>query len=131
MISKQQPGTPRVTMFYDGGCPLCDREVAHYKRLDKDHSVAWVDIDEDTTELAARGIPYQTAMKRLHVTDRDGNLVTGAYAFHTLWQELPYYRWLAKVVSPRWLLRTLDVVYNRFAERRYARRQRCDSTCEI
>ncbi|MEM7259210.1 MAG: DUF393 domain-containing protein, partial [Pseudomonadota bacterium] len=112
----------RVTMFYDGGCPLCDREVAHYKRLDTANKVAWVDIDENTAALKPHGITLEAAMRRLHVTDRNGQLVTGAFAFHTLWRELPYYRWLARVVSPKFVLRALDVVYNRFAARRFARR---------
>jgi hypothetical protein len=25
---------PRVTLFWDGGCPLCTKEIAYYKTLD-------------------------------------------------------------------------------------------------
>mgnify|MGYP005991360417 FL=1 len=27
------PG-PKVTMYFDGGCPLCTKEVSHYQKLD-------------------------------------------------------------------------------------------------
>ncbi len=121
----------RVTMFYDGGCPLCDREVDHYKRLDVSRRVNWVDIDEDISELSASGITHEQAMKRLHVRNREGELVTGAFAFQALWRELPYYRWLATLVSPAWVLRALDVLYGWFAKRRYARRQQCDNACGL
>ena len=112
-------------MFYDGGCPLCKREVAHYKRLDSAARVSWVDIDEDACLLEASGISVEQAMKRLHVKDHNGQLVTGAYAFHTLWRQLPYYRVLATLVSPAIVLAALDVIYSGFAKRRYAKRQRC------
>ncbi|MFT6308343.1 MAG: putative DCC family thiol-disulfide oxidoreductase YuxK, partial [Halioglobus sp.] len=31
-------------MFYDGACPLCSREVAHYRRIDTNNNVSWLDI---------------------------------------------------------------------------------------
>ena len=40
-------------MFYDGGCPLCSREVAHYRRLDRRNNVSWVDIHDDLGAVAA------------------------------------------------------------------------------
>ena len=36
---------PQVTLFWDGGCPLCRREIAYYKTLDANGQVDWVDID--------------------------------------------------------------------------------------
>lgn len=116
-------------MYYDGGCPLCAREVAHYIRLDKQQRVTWIDINRDDSKLEPLGITRQMAMQRLHVTDRDGKLVTGAYAFQTLWQELPYYRILAKLVSPLFVMRIADKVYARFADYRYKKRMECGDQC--
>lgn len=118
-----------VTMYYDGGCPLCAKEVAHYIRLDKSQKVTWTDINHDDSALKPLGITRQMAMRRLHVTDRDGKLVTGAYAFQTLWQELPYYRVLAKLVSPAFTMRLADKVYARFADYRYRQRMKCRDQC--
>lgn len=36
--------TKQITMFYDGGCPVCQREVNHYCRRDRARIVRWIDI---------------------------------------------------------------------------------------
>lgn len=30
-----------ATVFYDGSCPLCSREIAHYRRLRGAESLKW------------------------------------------------------------------------------------------
>jgi predicted DCC family thiol-disulfide oxidoreductase YuxK len=109
-------------MFFDGGCPLCRREVAHYRRLDRAGRVDWVDISREPDALAAWGVTLEEAMARLHVRERSGRLVTGVPAFVAVWDDLPYYRHLARVVRALGLVPLLDRVYGRFARRRYARR---------
>ena len=39
-----------------------------------------------------------TAARRLHVR-KDGIVLSGIPAFIALWQEIPRYRWLARIVS--------------------------------
>lgn len=119
----------RVTVFFDGGCPLCRREIDHYRRLNGAEHLDWHDIHADPDGLAAAGIPWQQAMERLHVRDRAGTLRTGAHAFVALWRELPGYRWLARTVSVIpgfvWIM---DRIYTVFARWRW--RQRCrDGVC--
>ena len=112
----------RTRMFYDGGCPLCRREVAHYRRLDRRGRIDWVDISQDPETLAALGVTLEQAMARLHVQDRQGRLLTGVPAFAAVWDELPGYRHLARLVRALGLVPALDWGYARFARRRYARR---------
>lgn len=117
-------------MLYDGGCPLCSKEVAHYRRVDHEQKVNWVDIDQDTSVLQTLGIGKTAAMKHLHVISAGGDIVKGAYAFATVWEQLPRYRYLARVVRFPGVLRLLDKVYNAFAIRRFSRRSRCnDELC--
>ena len=116
----------RVTMFYDGGCSLCGREVAHYRRIDRANRVQWVDISANPGLLASVSIRYEEAMARLHVVDRSGKVRTGAWAFAAVWDELPYYRWLARVVRALRLLPAIDVAYVHFARWRL-RRRGCES----
>ncbi|CRI64811.1 hypothetical protein THIOKS12130002 [Thiocapsa sp. KS1] len=32
------------TAYFDGGCPLCSKEIAHYRRIDKAGAIHWVDL---------------------------------------------------------------------------------------
>jgi predicted DCC family thiol-disulfide oxidoreductase YuxK len=63
-----------VTLCCDGGCPLCRREIALYRRLDREGRVRSLDIDTQRAELAAEGIALGDAMARLHVRGPDGTL---------------------------------------------------------
>ncbi|MGB5439958.1 MAG: DUF393 domain-containing protein [Gammaproteobacteria bacterium] len=112
----------QVTMFYDGGCQLCSREVLHYRRLDHEQAVNWVNISADVKQLESLNLTREEAMARLHVIDSSGKLQTGAAAFAALWSALPYYRWLAACVRTLHLVPLLDLIYEPFARWRLARR---------
>jgi len=105
-----------TTMFYDGSCPLCRREVNHYIKVDIANSITWVDITTHPEKLSALNISYDKAMARLHVLDTHGEIQTGARAFLTLWKQLPYYRWLAKILISLRLHNVIEKVYQVFAK---------------
>ena len=111
-----------ITMFYDGGCPLCSREVRHYRRIDHDRFVNWVDISVQADQLESHHLSHEAAMARLHVLDSEGQMQTGAAAFVALWSGLPYYRWLAGCVRCLGLVPLLDRIYEPFARWRLSRR---------
>ncbi len=113
----------QVTMFYDGGCPLCMREVIHYQRIDREGAVRWIDISAQPDQLESFQLSYENAMARLHVLDKDGHMQSGAPAFVALWNVLPYYRWLARVVRFTGLTPLLEMGYRPFARWRLARRR--------
>ena len=115
----------RPMVFYDGGCPLCRREIAHYRRIDSAERLSWVDAVNKPETLAEHGLTLERAMAELHVLDGDGRWQRGVDAFLVIWQQLPAYRWLAKLVSLLGLRRPLGFVYRHFAAWRY--RQRCES----
>jgi predicted DCC family thiol-disulfide oxidoreductase YuxK len=118
-----EPSRPMV--FYDGGCPLCRREIAHYRRIDSAARLRWVDAVNEPETLARHGLSLQQAMAELHVLDGDGRWQRGVDAFLVIWQQLPAYRWLAKLVTALGLRRPLGFFYRHFAAWRY--RQRCGS----
>jgi predicted DCC family thiol-disulfide oxidoreductase YuxK len=112
----------QLTVFYDGGCPLCRREIAHYRRIDRRSAIDWVDIMDDDGALDAAGLDLATAMRRIHAREPDGHLVTGVDAFAAVWRRLPWYRGLASVVTGLRLINPLDWLYGRFADWRLRRR---------
>lgn len=118
----------RPIVFYDGGCPLCRREIAHYQRIDSERRIQWADIQQEADTLQAYGLSWEQAMQRMHVRDSNGQMVSGAAAFAVLWRHLPRYRFLAGLVSLPGIHWAAEQVYTVFARRRY--RSRCsDQVC--
>ena len=125
-----QSSLPCTVMFYDGACPICSREVAHYQRVDRAKRVDWVDISQDRRLLHELAIPYPVAMERLHVLYRDGRILQGAYAFAAVWSELPGYQHLARLLRFPGMLAGLDVAYGWFARWR-SQRQCTEQRCSL
>ncbi len=121
--------TGRPILFYDGGCPLCRREIAHYRRLDHRAEIEWIDIHSQPDLLRPYGVAWETAMQRIHLLDTNGRMITGAYAFAALWKHLPYYRILAAVTRLPGVLWLLEKAYAPFARWRW--RRRCGDVCGI
>lgn len=111
-----------LTVFFDGGCPLCRREIDHYRRVEQPGRIHWIDITRDLEALQAHGLEPRDAMASFHVRSADGRWHIGAEAFIALWHRLPRYRWLAKVCEALWLRRPMNWVYRRFARWRLAKR---------
>lgn len=117
------PAVP--TVFFDGSCPLCRREIARYRRSRYAYRLAWVDLSSDQVTLEVNGLSRQQAMERLHVLDAAGNWQIGAWAFAELWSHLPRYRIFSSLLRRTGLLPPLDRLYNAFA--RWRSRRRCES----
>ena len=113
----------KPTVFYDGGCPICRREIDHYRKLDSDQRVNWCDIDAEPKVVEGSGVSFEDAMARLHVLDRHGELRSGALAFTVIWDELPGWCWLAKLVRGLRLIGPMEWVYGIWLRRR--ERKRC------
>ena len=115
---------PVARVCYDGQCPLCRREIAHYRRLRGAERLEWVDIGREDARLPAGGPTRAEAMARMHVQDASGNWHTGAWAFAEMWSHLPIYRRLAGFLHITRTLPVLDRAYSVFAHWRMQRR--CD-----
>lgn len=116
----------KPVVFYDGGCPLCRREIAHYRRIDSDRQLCWVDIHAHPETLQTYGLSMTEAMRRMHVMKSDGSMVSGAAAFIAMWRSLPRYRPLAWVISLPGVFWLAEQAYSRFARWRW--NGRCDQT---
>ncbi|WP_036228477.1 thiol-disulfide oxidoreductase DCC family protein [Marinobacterium jannaschii] len=116
----------KPVVFYDGSCPLCRREIAHYQRLDRRNRIQWVDISIDASLLKQHKICPDKALRLFHVLDRMQHLHIGVDAFVIVWRELPGYRWLARLVTISGMTPLLNAAYRRFAAWRYRHRS-CQS----
>ena len=86
---------PPATVFYDGACPVCSREIGAYRRLADGASLRFVDVARELPE----GLDREAALRRLHLRLPDGRLVSGAAAFAEIWRRVPGFAWLGRVVG--------------------------------
>lgn len=103
----------QLTVYYDGGCPLCRAEIAHYRRRDAAGRVAFVDLTEPHAETGA-DLSCAAALARFHVREADGRLISGAAAFVRLWRELPGWRWAAMLASVPGMVWLMERAYRAF-----------------
>ena len=121
---------PRPIVFFDGACPLCRREIDHYRRIDGEGRLRWVDVASETDILVGHGLDMERAMAELHVLDGNGRWQRGVDAFLVIWSRLPAYRRLARLISILRLRTPLGYLYRPFAAWRY--RNRCGTnSCAV
>jgi predicted DCC family thiol-disulfide oxidoreductase YuxK len=103
---------PAVTVYFDGACPLCRVEIAHYRRQQGADALRFVDVAVPTA--CGPGLSQTQALARFHVRDAEGRLISGAAAFASLWQHLPRWRWLGRVAAFPPMLALLELGYRAF-----------------
>ncbi|MGJ7456455.1 thiol-disulfide oxidoreductase DCC family protein [Halomonas sp. RA08-2] len=108
---------PPVTLYHDGHCPLCQREVAWLSRHRRREQVRLVDIQAAGFDAEALGTSFPEMMGRLHLQDAEGQWFIGMDASRALYAVLGYRRlvWLSCLpgIAP-----LMDAGYRWFARRR-------------
>lgn len=118
----------QLTVYFDGGCPVCSREIAMYRAQPGADACRWVDASSCGEEALGAGLTRDTALARFHVRRADGQLVDGMRGFATLWQTLPRTAWLGRIASLPPVPALLDAAYAAFlALRRLWRPARADA----
>jgi predicted DCC family thiol-disulfide oxidoreductase YuxK len=108
----------RLTVYFDGACPVCSREVEMYDRADRACSIQWHDVSADAGDLGRDGVSQADALARMHARLPDGRLVTGVQAFIAIWERVPGFKLFAPIARwapARWLL---ERGYDWYAPRR-------------
>ncbi|MCC5866837.1 MAG: DUF393 domain-containing protein [Wenzhouxiangella sp.] len=93
----------QVTVWYDGGCPLCSREIALMRRLDRLGRIEFVDVDADNANCP---LDRAQLLARFHARE-GGRIHDGAAAFAAMWRAIPWLRplgLLARIPPVLWML---------------------------
>jgi len=95
-IPKPVEEKAKLTVIYDGLCPLCIRSATILDRLDWRSRLRFVDLEGDWAGASrlAPGLTPAQARHAMHVTLPGGRVTRGFYAFRSL----------ARVVPPLWPL---------------------------
>jgi len=99
-----------VSVYYDGACPICTREIGFYQRQDGAGDINWVDVSRCDDATLPSGVTRDAALARFHVVNANG-ITDGAPAFIALWLALPRFRFIGRVLSIPPLPTLLNVAY--------------------
>jgi predicted DCC family thiol-disulfide oxidoreductase YuxK len=92
---------PLLNVFYNGACPVCRFEISHYQALaEKCHidNLVFTDLAAHPNALARYSLRADQAKRRLYAETAGEALMSGIDSFIAIWERLPWYRGLARVV---------------------------------
>ena len=118
-----------LTVYYDGKCGLCRREIEHYQRLVTQRSIAgfdWVDVASSPARAAEINVSHVEALRALHVQTSTGDVVSGADAFIVIWKQLPgVWSVLGRFTALPGIYFLASHIYHVFAAWRFSRLEHC------
>lgn len=100
-----------VKVWFDGACPLCIREIALMRRLDRRGAITFVDVAKGADPSCP--IDRNALLARFHA-EEDGVVYDGAAAFAAMWRAIPLLRPLGLAARNRAVLRLLEAAYVQF-----------------
>lgn len=124
-----EPSASVIEVFYDGGCPVCLREVRVLRRLDRRGRIRFTDIDTPGFQPPPSGPAWENLMARIHARGPDGSWIDGVEVFRRLYAAVGFG---PLVAVSRWpgISRLLDWGYAIFARNRTRWFGRCTAnTC--
>ena len=100
----------KLEVWFDGDCPLCRREIAVMRRLDRQGAIVFTDV-----AAGAGHCPIDRAelLARFHARE-DGVMLSGAAAFAAMWRAIPLLRPLGLAARNRTVLGALERLYLAF-----------------
>ena len=119
-----------LTVYFDGSCPLCRREIDWYRRRPGSDDITWIDVSHEASAAGLPDIDRETALARFHVRLPDGSLVAGAPAFAELWRRLPGFRMLGGIARVPVIEPLLERLYRGFLRLRPALQRSFPERCE-
>jgi len=123
--------TAGFEVFFDGDCPLCRREIATLRSLDKHARITFTDIAGAGFDPSKLGLSRSDLMRRIHGRTADGTVVEGVEVFRRLYAAVGFAPLVAVTRAPpiAWLL---DRAYDWFADNRLRITGRCThETCSV
>ena len=131
MMNQSQMASPDLTLLYDGGCPLCVREVRFLQARDRHQRLGFVDIDASDYDPSAHGgIGYRQAMGRIHAIDASGGVLRDVAVFREAYRLIGL-GWIYRPTRLPVIAPLVDGLYSVWAARRlqFTGRPDLDALC--
>ena len=125
----------KITVLYDGKCPLCYKEIIHYKKKDVNNLLICIDIAHSDFNIKDyKGLNMEEVNLKLHAITESGEVYTGIDTFVEIWKRIPNFSFFISLVNNPILRPAFDVFYIIFARhiRPKLPKRGCDSgSCEL
>ena len=121
-----------ITVFYDGKCSLCSKEIKYYRNIAPVEAFYWLDITTPVgpDKFKKEGIPLSEGFKLLHAKDEEGLVHTGLNSFILIWKQLRGWKVLAFFVCLPIIRQIASMLYRCFASWRFKRLKHCQLETE-
>jgi len=114
-----------ITVFYDGKCGLCSKEINHYRKIASEGVFDWQDITASEDQIKQEGVDLAQGLKLLHAKDNEGKLHVGIDAFILIWKQIRRWRILAVFINLPMIRPIANRLYRAFANWRFNRLEHC------
>ena len=108
LVTMQPEAAPLVKVWFDGACPLCIREIAMMRRLDRKGAIDFVDVSGDGDPSCP--VDQAELLARFHAEEH-GQVLSGAAAFAAMWRAIPVLRPLGLIARNKAILAVLERLY--------------------
>ena len=119
----------QFTLFYDGLCPVCSREIAWLMRKNKHGWLGFQDINDAGFDPALYGKTQAELMAEMHGVYPDGLIVKGMDVFRAAYSEAGW-DWLVAPTGWPLLKLLFDRLYRLFAKYRLSMARLVDEPCD-
>jgi predicted DCC family thiol-disulfide oxidoreductase YuxK len=109
----------KLTLFYDGACPLCQAEILFLSGRNQAGLLNFVDINSKAYDPLKVGVSCEEALAAMYGQYADGTLINGVTVFPEAYRraELPTLAW---IFSRKSMQPILKIGYRFFASNRHA-----------
>ncbi len=106
-----------LKIFYDGDCPICEKEMAFLKRRDKKDKISLIDIANPDFNPASVNKTRDQLMSRIHALTPDGTVIEGVEVFRQAYSRVGL-GWLLAATKLPVIKPIADLFYTWFARNR-------------
>tara|TARA_B100002052_G_scaffold257907_1_gene249534 strand:- start:115 stop:462 length:348 start_codon:yes stop_codon:yes gene_type:complete len=98
-----------MKVFFNNSCSICRSEINIYKKQGI-KQLEWIDITNNKIAEQDTQKTDKDLLRRLHVKS-DGKIYAGAKAFIILWEKMPKFKLLGKILSMPIIYHVFSFIY--------------------
>ncbi|MGF1572879.1 MAG: thiol-disulfide oxidoreductase DCC family protein [Sumerlaeia bacterium] len=112
---------PKPVVLYDGSCNLCVKAHDQLRALDKDETLDWLDITQESTRIKFPNVDWKRAEDEIHLVHKDGRIRTGSRAVRDITELIggEVGQAAAKLMDIPGIKTASDAIYQLVAENRF------------